>query len=82
MRFGLVFLNFFLNDDAVVLLAFILKKEKLKQSKFLIGGGTLRVLVSLVYPTRHTQPYAFCHFAPFSFFPSMKMKSSTNNAYE
>ena len=82
MRFGLVFLNFFLNDDVAVLLAFILKKEKLKQSKFLIGGATLRVLVSLVYPTRHTQPYAFCHFAPFSFFPSMKMKSSTNNAYE
>ena len=54
MRFGLVFLNFFLNDDAAVLLAFILKKEKLKQSKFLIGGGTLRVLVSRSFTQRVT----------------------------
>ena len=54
MRFGLVFLNFFFNDDAAVLLAFILKKEKLKQSKFLIGGGTLRVLVSRSFTQRVT----------------------------
>ena len=54
MRFGLVFLNFFLNDDAAVLLAFILKKEKLKQSKFLIGGVTLRVLVSRSFTQRVT----------------------------